>query len=110
MTVVRRPQAKADLDHYAGYFTRQSGIALATRFLEAAERTFADLASLPGMGSPYPVDNPSLNGLRAFPVDGFPNHFIFYLWPSAHDIEIIRVMNASRNLAQHLESTQNDNR
>ncbi len=104
MNVIRHPQAKADLDHYAAFFTRQSGISLANRFLEAAEKTIADLAGMPGMGSPFTVDNSSLNGIRQFPIAGFPNHLIFYLWPSADEIVLVRVMNASRNLARHLES------
>ena len=103
MNILKRPRAENDLDHYAAYFTRSSGIALAVRFLEAAERTIDNIARLPGIGSPFPVDNPDLAGLRALPIAGFPNHIIFYLWPSDEEIVIIRVMNAARHVERQLE-------
>jgi toxin ParE1/3/4 len=102
MKAIRRPSAKSDLEYYATFLARESGIDLANRFLASAERTIDKLASIPGMGARFELDNPALDGLRYFPIDGFPNHLLFYLWPSADEIVIVRIIHGARNLKRQL--------
>jgi toxin ParE1/3/4 len=37
------------------------------------------LAQMSGLGRPYPVTNPRLEGLRKWSVKGFEKHLMFYL-------------------------------
>src|SRR5438105_4443673 len=96
MTVHRRGQARADIIDIADYLDQISQ-ALSDRFLDAVGRTLATLEGMPGMGSPYPLTNPRLQGLRGHPIQGFPNHVIFYL-PTSDGIEVVRVLYAARDL------------
>lgn len=109
MNIVKRQQADDDIDHYTAFFTRKSGTGLAVRFLEAFEKTIANISRLPGIGSPYPVAKSKLEGPRAVPIIGFPNHILFYLWPSEDEIIVVRLMNASRNVARRLENMDESN-
>jgi toxin ParE1/3/4 len=77
----------------------------ARRFRLAAEATFAALACSPGIGAPYEVANPRLQGLRSAQVRRFRNYLIFYL-PVAGGIDVIRVLHAARNIRAILEDEQ----
>jgi toxin ParE1/3/4 len=94
--VDRRPQAKLDLIELGSYIAEDNPDA-AERFLQAAEASFRQLANMPEMGSPRQFKNPSLAGLRMWPVKGFRNHLIFYR-PTADGIEVIRVLRGERDL------------
>jgi toxin ParE1/3/4 len=103
MSIVRRPRARADLIDLADYLD-QVRPSLGDQFLDAAERTFALLERLPGIGAPFPLSNPQLQGLRHYPVQGFPNHIIFYL-PTSDGIEVVRVLHGARDLTGVLEGS-----
>jgi toxin ParE1/3/4 len=76
--VRKLPAAQRDLlDHFVDLGER-AGEAIALRFLQAAEDTFADLAAMPGMGRTEDFDNPRLTGMRRWRVHGFDNYLIFY--------------------------------
>lgn len=49
---------------------------------------------MPHQGSPFPSDNPRLQGLRWWPVPRFPRFAIFY-FPRDDEIEIIRVLHVA---------------
>ena len=66
--VIRRRQAFDDLDAIAAYLGTQSA-SLPDRFLDAAERTFAFLAGMPRLGSPWDSDQPNLADI---PLRGYP--------------------------------------
>ena len=100
-TVQRRDQAKRDLVELADYLDQRSQ-ALSDRFLEAVERTLTSLAGMPGLGAPYPLQNPALQGLRHSAIQGFPNHIVFYL-PTADGIDVVRVLHGARNIESILE-------
>jgi len=44
-----------------------------------------------------PFTRPELEGLRSFRVEGFENHFVFYL-PRESGIEVVRVLHGARDL------------
>lgn len=102
LRVVIRPAATRDLDEEAEYLSRSSP-QLAERFLEAAERTFRDIAGMPGLGTPCEVRNSRLQGLRCWPLHKFKKHLVFYL-PLEDGIEVVRVLRGSRNLPPLLEA------
>jgi toxin ParE1/3/4 len=101
-TVFRRPAAERDLEEIAVYLGQRNPTA-ATRFLDAADRTFALLASMPGLGSAVPLANPQLQGLRQYPVQRFRNYLIFYL-PTDDGIEVVRVLHGARDVQSMLEA------
>ncbi|MBI4584320.1 MAG: type II toxin-antitoxin system RelE/ParE family toxin [Planctomycetes bacterium] len=67
------------------------------RFLRAAGEIFLKIAGLPGLGSPRHFKNPSLQGLRMFPIPGFEKHLVFYLAVEG-GIRIIRILHSSRDI------------
>ena len=100
--VTQRPQATNDLLEHAFYIADTS-LDASDRFLRAAEEAFQHLAEMPGMGSSRDFGNPALAGLRMWPVPGFRKHLIFY-FPRRDGIEVVRVLHASRDLANLFEA------
>ena len=93
-----RPKADVDLDEIADYLTEQSNLDMAVNFLSEARRSFALLASQPGMGWRCKMNNPRLKTVRVFRVSApFEDYLIFY---QAHGkrIDIVRVLHGSQNL------------
>jgi toxin ParE1/3/4 len=68
----RSPQADEDLVGIAVFIGSNSPQA-ADRFIDAAEETFRQLAETPRIGRKCDVANPTLRGLRRWPVRGFEN-------------------------------------
>jgi plasmid stabilization system protein ParE len=62
--VIRRAAALRDLVHHFAYLAEHAGLATADRFLDAAARTFADLAAMPSIGAPGIVRQGRLAGAR----------------------------------------------
>ena len=95
--VRKRATAERDLvEHFVDLGTR-AGEAVAQRFLQAAEDTFAALAAMPLIGRTEDFANARLTGMRRWRVRGFDNYLIFYL-PTDDGIEILRVVYATRDL------------
>ena len=79
-----------------------NGAESAARFLMAAEETLERLLALPLSGASRGYLNPSLEGLRMFPVRGFERHVLFYR-PTPEGLELIRVLHDARELKAILE-------
>jgi toxin ParE1/3/4 len=101
--VLRRLRAAQDAEEIANYLAKDS-LAAAVRFLENTEVTLADLASSPGIGSPFAVDYPQLANLRFGRVKGFPKHMIFYL-DHGNAIEVVRILHGARDLDAELRKS-----
>jgi toxin ParE1/3/4 len=71
--------------------------------LQAVEKTFDRLSEMPLIGSPREIRNPAIEGLRIRPVQGFPDHLIFYI-PREDAVEVIRVLHGSQAWLQILEA------
>ena len=99
--ILIRPSAWRELDDQAEYLARTS-VATAQRFQEATEQTFQDIARMPEVGSPYPMANLRLQGLRCWPVGGFKNHLIFYR-PVDGGVEVLHILHGARNIPGILE-------
>jgi toxin ParE1/3/4 len=74
----------------------------ALRFFDNVESTLAGLLQMPGKGSPKDFVHPALRGLRSWPVEGFPNHLIFYR-QTDYGIFVLAIMHGARDLPASLE-------
>ncbi len=95
--VVRRPAADRDLVAIFRHYARQAGMRVADRFFAQADATFARLAGMPGIGTPYEPDEPLFADLRYFPVARFRDYIIFYR-PIPGGIEVYRVLHGARDI------------
>ena len=98
------PQAIADLNTHADYLSQQD-TSVGFRFFDAARQTFADLARMPGIGSAYETNNPSLQTLRKWRVKGFEKFLIFYLMEET-SIGIVRVLYATQDIQNILQQEE----
>ncbi len=99
--VVRNRAAVLNVVEIADYMAQVTSLAAADRFIAAADRTFEQLAGMPGIGTRYVPDEPAYAELRYFPVAGFRNHLIFYR-PTPDGIEVLRVIHGARDLGSIL--------
>lgn len=95
-----RPQAEDDLDEYAENIAKDN-IGAALKIYDAAEKTYQQLAELQTMGEEYISVNPLLKNVRFFPIKGYKKYLVFYI-PYDKHIEIVRVLNTSRNIKKIL--------
>jgi toxin ParE1/3/4 len=91
--ITLRPRASQDLDDHFDRIAETS-FESALRFFDAARSTLAQVARIPGMASPYPIENPRLQGLRKWAVKGFRKYLVFYL---EHDDAMGRTTHALQN-------------
>ncbi|MGH9648497.1 MAG: type II toxin-antitoxin system RelE/ParE family toxin [Bryobacteraceae bacterium] len=70
-SVHKRASAKRDLAAHYVYLAEQAGIETAERFLQDADKSFADLSMNPQMGIALSLRPPELAGLRKWHVSGF---------------------------------------
>jgi toxin ParE1/3/4 len=96
MPVQKTTQAKADLIEIADYIAADNPEA-AERFLDAAEATFAFIASLPSVGRTFRFQSPAAQGTRVWRVEGFERYLIVYRSVESR-IEIVRVLHGSRDI------------
>jgi len=94
--IIRSELALGDLDAQSEYI-RQHNPRAALRFLAAAEATFKQLASMPGLGERFENDNTLYQDLRCFPISRFPWHIVYYK-PLADGVVIIRVIHGARDI------------
>ena len=100
--IIRRPRAIEDLTEQTAYYLENAGEEIASRFLKATEETLGQLLDLPLSGAGRSHLNPSLEGLRMFPVRGFERHVLFYR-PTPEGLEFIRMLHDARDLKPILE-------
>ena len=93
-------KASQDIDKLFEYLAQKDS-KTAFRFFDATRQTIAKLATIPGKGSLFEIDNPRLAGLRKWAVKGFEKHLIFYLYDEEL-LTIIRIIHASRDLPKIL--------
>ena len=93
--VQKMSQAKADLVEIAAFIAEDNPEA-AQAFLDAAEASFAFIASMPSVGRAYRVQSPAAMGMRVWRVDGFERYLILYR-SVEHRIDIVRVLHTARD-------------
>jgi toxin ParE1/3/4 len=99
------PEADADIDESALYYTGQAGIELGLRFYAATEETFAWILENPKGGAPREFLNPRLRGLRMWPVRGFEKRLVFYRKIEG-EVEIVRVLHGARDIEAVLQGEE----
>ena len=97
MRIIKRPLARFDLIEEADFIEQIYDLVRAESFLDAAEATLSNLASMPLMGSPRPDLVADIPDLRQWRIKGFEDYLIFYR-PLPDGVEIIRVLHGRRNI------------
>ncbi|WP_341525663.1 type II toxin-antitoxin system RelE/ParE family toxin [Nostoc sp. UHCC 0302] len=96
--VNKRPQVIRDLIELATYIA----------FLAVAEKTFQQLAKIPGIGKNCQFSHPSLGDIRQYAIKGFKKYIIFYRVTEL-GIEILRVIHGARDIEAILDEDLRDN-
>lgn len=91
--VYLRPVARADLLEAAAWIA-QDRHSVSSRFLDAAEASFRQLARSPKIGALGEFASPHLAGIRRWRIKGFENYLVFYR-PVEDGVEIIRVLHGA---------------
>jgi toxin ParE1/3/4 len=100
--VLKREAAKRDLIAHCVWYAETASVAVADRFLSAADSTLSLLATQPESGSPFFVSKIELQGMRRVPVsNGFEKILLFY-FPLQDGVDLVRVVHGSRELNQLL--------
>lgn len=94
--ILRRERALRDLEALTDYLDQHAGPRVAIRFLDAAERSFDQLARHPLMGRAFASFDPRLQELRIFQVAGFARILVYYR-PLVDGVEVIRVIHGARD-------------
>ena len=99
---VQRNAARRDfIIHYA-YLLEQAGWTTAQRFREAIERTYLELADMPGMGAPGKIRHGKHTGVRLWRVHDFEEYIIAYR-PHRVGVAIERLVHAKQDYQRVLK-------
>lgn len=89
--------ATADINDLADYYRRETGIAVAIRFVDYAEHAFNQIASMPGIGALLGFDELPYADVRRWHIKGFDRLIVLYR-ETADGVEVIRILDASRHI------------
>jgi plasmid stabilization system protein ParE len=98
---IQRPSARRDFTTHYVYLAEHASLDVARRFRKAVERTYEDLARMPGMGSAHKLRGGRRAGIRLWPVRGFGNYWIAYN-PHRAGVAIERLFHAKQDYARIL--------
>ena len=99
--VVPRVLAENDLDRACDHYMTTSGTDVAVDFLHDFESVVAFVSRFPATGSPRYGYEPSLAGIRFWPMKKFP-FLIFYI-ETEHYIDVWRVMHGNMDIISELQ-------
>jgi toxin ParE1/3/4 len=99
--IIVLPKAERDLEEQYNYISCDS-LSAAKRYYGAVDKTFEQLAAMPGIGGYWDPHHPRLFDLRIWPVRGFHNFLIFYRLYKDR-LEIVRILQGARDLPIVLE-------
>jgi len=74
----------------------QGNLDAARRFRASAEKTFPQIADMPGMGEPCDFDDPSVPPTRRCLISGF-RHYLVYHTEIRGGVRILRVVHTARD-------------
>lgn len=95
--ITYRPRARLDAAEI-GAFIAQDSPAAGDRFADAVRASVSTLAEAPHIGRRRRFRRPDLSTARSWPVQGFPNHLIFYRVGEDGMLIVLRVIHAAREL------------
>ena len=94
--VIASTLAQQDIDAAADHYLAESGVPLALRFVDAVSDAMQLIGRQPGIGSPRLAHEVGIEGLRSWPLAGFP-YLVLYL---DHDdaVDVLRVLHGARDV------------
>lgn len=102
-----RARAVADVESIADFISLDNPDA-GQRFIDAFLRSARVLSDSPHIGRQRQFRRPDLAGVRSWPVEGFPNHFIFYRVTDAGVLVVLRVIHGAREIRAALFDVEPD--
>src|SRR5262245_28767019 len=100
--IIQRTEAQGALADAFAYFGQDS-LDAALRILGAAEKTFQQLAMMPGIGERFPTNRLELADVRRIGITGFRKYQVYYR-PIDNGIEVLRVLHGARDAERILGS------
>lgn len=102
------PAARDDiLRQFRYYLVEQDTPKVAERFLSAVRRTMEQIIRTPQGGAPKRLSREALQGLRSWPVKGFEEVRVYYLFYEA-SVRVVRVLHGKRDINNILEKESDD--
>lgn len=101
--LIVKNRATQDLRQQANYILVNGNARAAERFLELAEATFAQLATIPGMGKVVRLVSSRMGEIRQWRIKDFPDYLIFYRIQEDR-VEVLRVLHSARDLEDILSN------
>jgi len=96
--------ATDDINELADYYLRKAGHTVAIRFIDNAGHAFNQALAMPRIGAVLGLDELPYEDIRRWHIDGFAQLIILYR-EVADGIEVIRVLNTSRDIAAVMRDT-----
>jgi toxin ParE1/3/4 len=103
--VIRSGARRDILRQYEWYLVEKDAEAAAERFVVAVDAAIAEICRRPGIGAPKRLTNAALEGLRSWPVKGFPEIRVYYL-AARGAVRVIRVLHGKRDIGPLLEASE----
>ena len=101
--LIVKNRATQDIRQQANYILVNGNARTAQRFLELAEATFAQLATIPGMGKIVRLVSSGMGEIRQWRIKDFQDYLIFYQIQDDR-VEILRVLHGVRDLEDILSN------
>lgn len=102
--VVLSARARRDLREATGWYRQEGGGPLALRWVAAVKQALGHIGVHPNAGSPRYAIELQIEGMRCWPVKGFP-YLIFYL-EREHQIDVGRVLHGLRDVPTRIGETR----
>ena len=77
IAIVISPLAESDLSEIADYYLAEAGLGVALAFLAAWRGCTDHISNFPDSGCPRLAEKVRINGIRIWPVKGFPHLAIY---------------------------------
>jgi len=101
--VFRRAAADQDVQGIVDYYREQAGAEIASNFVDALQSATTRLARQPAAGSPRYAHKLGIQGLRTWPLHGFPYRVFYFEYSGS--IEVWRVLHERRDIPTHLQES-----
>lgn len=101
--LIVKNRATQDIRQQANYILVNGNARTAERFLQLAEATFVQLATIPGMGKIVRLVSSRMGEIRQWRIKDFQDYLIFYQIQDDR-VEILRVLHGARDLEDILSN------
>ena len=95
--LIVRDRATQDLRSQANYLLTHHSSESASRFLEAAEATFNQIAKTPRIGRVVQLASARFGEVRRWRIKSFADYLVFYVVKEA-EVEIFRILHGAMDL------------